>query len=202
MITNDKDLHEKVSNLADKSYDRLNTGRRLTMLAPCYRITELQSAVALGQMEKLQYITKTRHDLGDAFNKGIQGFEGISAHRVDAGNYCTYWFTMNRVDPSFCNRNEFAGALRSEGIPASGGYIKKPLYLEPVFVNKNFFPSNIWPAEMLAKKEISYKRGDCPVAEKVLDSAIRIEIKETFSMDKVNQWIEKFKMVHQFYLED
>lgn len=203
VITNDKEYHEKVVNFADKSYDRLNTGRRLTTLAPCYRITELQSAVALAQLEKLDYITSRRHKLGDMFNEGIKDLEGIEPHKVEEGNYCSYWFTMIRVDPEkLCHRNEFTIALKSEGIPAGAGYIEKPVYMEPVFANKSFFPGGIWPAEVISGQEIEYKEGECPIAEEVLKTGIRISIDETMSEDMIAKWVENVKKVHGFYLED
>nr|MDO8118627.1 DegT/DnrJ/EryC1/StrS family aminotransferase [Candidatus Sigynarchaeota archaeon] len=199
VITDDKEMHERIANFADKSYDRLNTGRRLTVLAPCYRITELQSAVALAQFDKLDYIVARRHLLGDQFNTGIRGIKGIHPHGVPVENYCSYWFTMIRVDRDFCPRTEFSMALNSEGIPAGAGYIERALYLERVFVNKAFFPGGKWPAEIMAGREIVYKKGDCPVAEDILDTAIRVPIDETMDEKKIASWVEKVKTVHGFY---
>ncbi|MHA1681990.1 MAG: DegT/DnrJ/EryC1/StrS family aminotransferase [Promethearchaeota archaeon] len=203
VITNNKELYERASNFMDKSYDRLNTGRRLTVLAPCYRITELQSAVALAQFDKLDYITSKRHELGNLFNDGIKGLKGINIHGVQPGNYCTYWFTMITVDPeTLCHRNEFSMALKSEKIPAGAGYIAKPLYMENVFTTKDFFPGGTWPAEIISNTAPEYKEGLCPVAEEVLATAIRINISELESKETVKKWVEGVKKVHSFYIED
>lgn len=196
VITNDKGLYERAANFADKSYDRLGTGRRLTMLAPNYRITELQSAVALAQMDKLDHITTRRHELGERFNKGISGLEGILPHVVPDSHHCIYWFTMFRVDPALCPRDDFTSKLKARGVPASGGYIERPLYLEPVFASKSFFPGGTWPAEHLAGRDITFKAGDCPEAERVLKTAIRININETQSEATIDAWIEAVKQVH------
>jgi perosamine synthetase len=195
VITNDKEYYEKVANFADKSYDRLNTGRRLTTLAPNYRITELQTAVALAQMDKLDYIVERRHAIGDRFNQGISGLDGIEPHKIEAGNYCSYWFIMLRVNPGLCTRDELASNLKIEGIPASSGYIEKPLYMEPVFARKSFFPGSIWPAETIAGRMVEYTQGDCPVAEQVLETAIRINIDETMTEATIDSWIDKVKKV-------
>lgn len=195
VITGDKVLHEKVANFADKAYDRAGTGDRLGQLAPCYRITELQSAVALAQFEKLDAIVKRRRELGDRFNKGIHGIEGIHPHHVDDGHACSYWFTMFRVDPGRFDRDELAAALAFEGVPSSAGYIKQPLYLEPVFARKSFFPGSRWPAEVLAGKSFSYQAGDCPVAEAILATSIKIAIDETRTVDDIDAWIAKVKLV-------
>ncbi|MBD3186005.1 DegT/DnrJ/EryC1/StrS family aminotransferase [Candidatus Bathyarchaeota archaeon] len=201
IITNDKELYLRAHNFADKSYDRLDTGRRLTILAPCYRITELQSAVALAQFEKLEYIVSKRHELGSNFNAGIEGLEGIQSHHVKEGDYCSYWFTMIRIDEHLlCPREEFVAALKAEGVPASAGYIPRPIYMEPVFQEKSFFPGGRWPAEIMAGKQHDYIPGACPVAEKVLETAIRISINESQDLGQVNRWVEKFKEIHEFYI--
>nr|MDO8112069.1 hypothetical protein [Candidatus Sigynarchaeota archaeon] len=74
---------------------------------------------------------------------------------------------------------------------------EKALYLEPVFAKKSFFPGGKWPAEMIAGRKVEYKKGDCPVAEDVLGTAIRINISETLTADSIDKWIEKIKKQHQ-----
>ena len=197
VITSDDEYYEKIVNFADKSYDRLNTGRRLTVLGPNYRITELQTAVALAQMDKLDYIVDLHHKLGDRFVHGIKGLDGIEPHDIKDEDYCSYWFTMLRIDLGICgSRDEFASKLKEEGVPASAGYIERPLYLEPVFARKSFFPGGTWPAEVIAGHSVDYTKGDCPVAEQVLETAVRINFNESLTEETIDTWINKVKKVH------
>jgi len=198
-ITNDKELYEKMHNFADKYYDRHGKGVRLSQLAPNYRITELQSAVALAQFKKLPQIVKQRKILGNAFNKGLEELDiPVLPHKVGKENECSYWFTMVRIRDKFpSTRNQYANALKYEKVSASAGYISKPLYMESVFAKKNFFPGEIWPAEVVAGREYEYKEGDCPVAEKVLKTAIRIPINEAMSDNDVQKMIQGFKRAYE-----
>lgn len=198
VITRDEDLYRRVHNFADKSYDRLGSVGRLSTLAPCYRITELQSAVALAQLDKVERITRARHDHGTAFNEGLAGLDGVTAHHVPASNYCTFWFAMIRVDPAVlgCSRDQFATVLKFEQVPASGGYIAKPLYLEPLFREKQFFPGGVWPAEVVAGREVTYEPGLCPVAEEVLATAIRVSITEFQTEAEVARMVAGVRRAH------
>jgi dTDP-4-amino-4,6-dideoxygalactose transaminase len=63
------------------------------------------------------------------------------------------------------SRKELAVALRAEGIPVSEGYQNihmLPLYQRKIAYGSGGFP---WGSEF-NKREISYKKGICPVAEK------------------------------------
>jgi dTDP-4-amino-4,6-dideoxygalactose transaminase len=192
LITDNKGFYQKAFNFADKNYDRLQLNDRLNSLAPNYRITELQSAVALAQFQQLDEITKLRHEFGDAFNQGIKDISGVFPHKVNEMNYCTYWFTMIRIDPKQIgvSREEIVAALNYEKVEATAGYIPRPIYMEPLFLNKSFFPENIWPAELAADKQYTYAQGLCPIAEEILTTAIRIPIDETMSEKKIQQMIK------------
>ncbi|MBD3352008.1 MAG: DegT/DnrJ/EryC1/StrS family aminotransferase [Candidatus Lokiarchaeota archaeon] len=199
VITNNETYYERVSNYADKYYDRHGKGVRLSKLAPNYRITELQSAVALAQFSKLSNIVEKRHLFGNMFNKGIMGLDGIYPHKVYDYNYASYWFTMIRMDPDVlgCDRDKFVRKLKTSGlIKAGAGYIPRPIYLEPLFVNKHFFPGNIWPAEKIGEKTYNYQEGMCPIAEEILETAIRIPIDESMDESKVEKMIESVKKAH------
>jgi len=182
VLSHDEATYHAHQNYADKFYDRHATGARMKGLAPCYRITELQSACALVQLDKLQAITERRNHLGSMLTERLRGIDGVYPHQVHAHNRSSYWFYMLRIDPRQMrvSRNEFSAALTAEGVPASAGYIARPMYLEDVFVEKSFFPG-VWPAEVLSGKAYSYHKGLCPVAEEVLETAIRLPINEFFS---------------------
>lgn len=202
VITNEEILYERVHNYADKFYDRHGKGVRLNSLAPNYRITELQSAVSVAQFDKVNDITESRHALGDMFNKGICGLAGISAHGVKEHSYCSYWFTMIRIDSDILqvDRDEFVKELKKNRVPASAGYIARPLYLEPLFREKNFFPAHLWPAEIISGKSFEYESGLCPIAEDVLDTAIRVSIDENMSEKKIQKMIDGVQKAHAKFI--
>ncbi|PCJ60961.1 MAG: spore coat protein [Planctomycetota bacterium] len=187
LISHNENDYIRSHNYLDKFYDRHQTGVRLEALAPCYRISELQSAVGIAQMGKLTGITEKRNYLGDLLTSQIESIDCLTPHKVEEGNECTYWFYMMRIKPEeiTCTRNEFCKALSEEGVPASSGYIPQVIYLEKLFTEKNFFPGNVWPAEIISQKKITYEKGLCPIAEEVLETAINFPIKESFTKEDI-----------------
>ena len=65
----------------------------------------------------------------------IAAAPGIIPHQVHPEDRAVYWFYFFRMRAGAfrCGRSEFVRAIQAEGAGVSGGYIKVPLYGEPVF---------------------------------------------------------------------
>jgi dTDP-4-amino-4,6-dideoxygalactose transaminase len=178
VLTNDEALYRRAHNLADKFYDRLGTGDRLHALGINYRMSELQAAVGHAQLDQLDAIARARHELGDYLTQGLLPIKGIHPHHVLPQGYCSYWFYMLRVDEAALglSRDEVVKRLQSAGVPAGTGYLPRPLYAEPLFQTKRFFPGNVWPAELVHGQRYDYTQVRCPGAERILRTAIRLPI--------------------------
>ncbi|MFA6715332.1 MAG: DegT/DnrJ/EryC1/StrS family aminotransferase [Victivallaceae bacterium] len=187
-ITDDEELFYGMHNYLDKYYDRFQRGNRMFRLAPCYRLSELQYAVALAQLDKIDTITDTRARHAESLTRQIKHNAAISVPKVYPHNKSSFWFYMFRLNPEkiSCSINDFVMALKAEGISAVAGYIPRPIYLEKMFTEKAFFPGNVWPAELAAGKSYSYEPGLCPVAEEVLASAVRVPVSEFFTSRDVD----------------
>ncbi|MEW6356090.1 MAG: DegT/DnrJ/EryC1/StrS family aminotransferase [Planctomycetota bacterium] len=179
-LTNDDDLGERAQLFSDKAWPRSGDRRDHLFLAPNYRITELQAAVAFAQLKKLDGITNTRRDRGDLLTSLIKGAPGVYPPKVHPGGECTYWFYWFRVDAGM--REKFVKALNAEGVPCSTGYISKPVYLYDVLREKKTYGDSHFPYGYAPfrdpENEIEYVEGLCPVAEQVLKEMVRIGLNE------------------------
>ncbi|WP_159886974.1 DegT/DnrJ/EryC1/StrS family aminotransferase [Paenibacillus puerhi] len=187
---------------ADKNYRRFGTTvqRDLHAVAPNYRMTELQGAVGIAQLKKLEWICSSRTRTGDRITEGLSGHPGILPPRVDPGNVCTYWFYMLRLDGSqlTCTRDEFCEALLAEGIPNRAGYIPDVCYMQPIFQEKQAYPGSHFPFEL---SDATYERGLCPTAERILQTAVQIPISEFYSDQDVDDIVRAVRKVADFYLK-
>jgi dTDP-4-amino-4,6-dideoxygalactose transaminase len=77
VITDDDRLRYLASLFLDKCYQREEKIRNPFFLAPNYQITELQGAVALAQLERVQDITARRNQLGTRLNELLRAIPGI-----------------------------------------------------------------------------------------------------------------------------
>lgn len=186
--TNREDIGPGMGKWGDKSYDRVGGERDPALLrdpgelAPNYRITELQSAVAVAQLSRLREIVDRRVALGGRLTALLADAPAVLPPLVRAGDTHSYWFYLFRLDLARCraSRDEIVAALRTEGVEAAAGYIPKPIYRYRVFQNHNFF-GGAWPARDLGLTTMDYRNVECPVAEAILNDSIRVPIDEAMT---------------------
>jgi perosamine synthetase len=162
----------------DKGGDRHKWGG-FDAFATNYRMSEPQAAVAAAQLTRLEAIAAKRAQLGNLLTEKIADLPGIIPHQVHPEDRAVYWFYFFRMRPEAfrCGRSEFVKALLAEGAPVSGGYIKVPLYGEPVFQLHGFFAGR-WPVKEMGLTEMDFSAHKCPEAEAILATGIRVSIDE------------------------
>jgi dTDP-4-amino-4,6-dideoxygalactose transaminase len=100
----------------------------------CY--TEIQAAIALGQLERLEPQTVHRFENAKRLITELQGIEGFTPYCYEP--YCTrhgHHLLMAAYDEAKFDglgRAQFLAALNAEGVPASSFY-PMPLYEQPVY---------------------------------------------------------------------
>lgn len=195
----EEDYH-RTHAFADKNYRRIGTdvNRAPDSLAPNYRMTELQGAVGIAQLRKLEWICERRSRLGLALNAGLQDLPSLSVMRIPGESTCTYWFYMFRLalDSLTCSREEFCTALSAEGITNRMGYIPDVLYMQPMFQQKQAYPSSTFPFEL---SEAHYNRGDCPNAEAILQTAVQVPLNEFYTEQDILDIIAAIRKVALYY---
>lgn len=151
-----------------------------------YRMSETQAAVAAAQFTRLEKIAAARARLGNLLSEKIAHIPGIRPHEVHPQDRAVYWFYMFRIRPEAfrINRDDFARALRAEGVPAAAGYIHVPLYTEPVFRNHAFFAGR-WPVREFGLTTMDYSKVKCPEAEAILATGIRVTIHQAMTEEYI-----------------
>ena len=199
VITNNEELYHKALMFADKNYNRLGESvvKKINQLAPNYRMNELTAAVALAQLDKVEDICRKRNAFGDRLNAALQGIKGIYPHKIQEGCESSYWFYMFRVNEEELGttRTEFVKALTAEGLTVQEGYIARCVYQQEMFKNKTVYSQNCqYPLE-----NMEYKDGDCPIAEEILATAVRMLINEFYTEQDLQDIITAIKKVCAYY---
>lgn len=204
IIMDDEDLYFKAFTLADKTYDKSTADQTksnsVEYIASNYRMTELQGAVALAQLDRLKWICERRRRYGDALTKGIEDLPGIIPHKVPEGNKSSYWFYMFRIDEDEVgvSRDEFSKALSAEGIPNQPGYIPTCIYEYEIFKQKSTHPNTHIPLHM---RNLEYHTGMCPVAEAILKTSIMLNVNEFYTDQDLDDTIKAIKKVSNYYVK-
>ncbi|MDI9470686.1 MAG: DegT/DnrJ/EryC1/StrS family aminotransferase [Bacillota bacterium] len=200
VLMRDETLYHRALRFADKNYQRLpsaETLRNADRLAPNYRMTELQGAVGLAQLERLEGICARRSELGERLSAGIRDLPGIHVPHVQEGCRSSYWFYMLRLDPEVAgvDRQTFSDALKAEGIPNSPGYIPAVVYAANLFQNQTAFATGHLPFELAPSAVPRYAPGSCPEAEAILKSAVRLTINEFYTDSDIDDMIMAIRKV-------
>lgn len=181
---------------ADKCYNRAGAVRDPVFLAPNYRMSELQGAVGLAQLGKVDSIVARRRLTGERLTAGLASLPGIHPPKVQPRGECSYWFYLLRIDERVLGpRARFVEALKAEGVPCKAGYIDRPIYRMPVFSNKAFFAGGIWPAEVLRGRTFDYPEGLCPVAEAIIRDCVLVVVGESYTDRETSDIVEAFRKI-------
>jgi perosamine synthetase len=180
ILTNDDRLRYHASLFLDKCYQRDEGIRNPFFLAPNYQMTELQGAVALAQLEKVESVVASRSRLGVQLDALLAEVPGVAPQKTPAGCRHGYFLYLFKLDlPELgCTVQEFSEALNAEGIPNRAHLITggRPVYLYDIFQKRSAFPGTTFPLT-----DYTYGRGDCPVAEDAFDRWITMNIYEHYT---------------------
>jgi len=188
-ITNNDKLAERAALFADKGWPRIPGIRRdHYFLGMNYRMTELQGAVALAQLKKLEDVVSARRSAAVAFTRMIQDIPHVSPPVISSDVNHSFWMYPLQVDVDALgvSIDEFGKRLEETGVPAIPGYTGKPVYMFDLLRLKKVYADTGCPFECpLYGKEIEYKEGLCPRAESALKRMLVIPWNERYTEENI-----------------
>ena len=162
-----------------------------------FRLGEIESAIGIEQLKKMNKIVNFRQKLAKTLIDGISNLSGLQTPIVKKGNTHVYYvipFVLDLKKLKF-NRKKIIELLKKEKILGIvGGYTN--LHLLPIFQNKIAYGKNGFPWSSFNKK-ISYKKGLCKNAEELHDKTFfyLALCAYDFKISDMKLYIHKFKKV-------
>ena len=138
-----------------------------------YRMTEMQAALGLSQMDKLDTFIVRRRDLADGYDTALEGLPLYRPGR-QSGAVSSWHLYVIRLHDSARHRSSFE-ALRAEGIGVNLHYI--PVHLQPYYTEQGF------------------TRGDFPKSEDYYSHAISIPLHAGLTNEEQVQVVDALKKV-------
>lgn len=134
-VTNDEKTYIRLKLFSDKGWDYQYMGERdHGFLAPTYRMTEMQGAVGLAQLEKVRAVVERRIHLGRMLCDLIADAPGIDPVPAEADREVSWWnyiFHVTGHDP-----DRFCKALSAEGVATGAHYIGDPIFMRGKFLTE------------------------------------------------------------------
>lgn len=190
VVTNSKELYEKMilfrshgitrnselmtENQGPWYYEQIDLGYN-------YRLTDIQSALGLSQIKKLDDFILKRREIVNKYNEAFKELKEIVTpfeNEYSKSGYHIYVLLLN-LDKLKCGRKEIFEALQAENIGVNVHYL--PVYLHPYY------------------KKLGYKKGECPVAEDIYNRMITIPLFPSMTDKDIKDVIEAVKKVLNYY---
>ena len=118
-----------------------------------YRMTDIQSALGISQLKKIDIFVEKRREIANYYNKAFKAFEDHITLPPDNENHAWHLYVIQLERG---NRDWVFRSLRENGVGVNVHYI--PVYLHPYY------------------QGMGYKKGICPEAEKYSERAITLPL--------------------------
>ena len=173
IVTNEDNLAERLQLIRnhaevvveDKGVKKLNN-----MIGYNFRLGEIESAIGIEQLKKLKGYTQSRERIGNRLSEGLSCLKGLKIPVVkdDCSHIYYIYPLVLDIEKLGCSKFKIAEALSAEGVELATSY--QNIHLIPMYQKKIAFGSKgfPWTADF-ARKNISYSKGICPVAERLND---------------------------------
>lgn len=153
--------------------------------APNARMTELQGAVALPQLQKLGWVVAQRRRVAAAITRGLEGTAGIRLPRDPDGGSHSWWKYAFFVDASALEGGAMAlGAkMKARGVFCAPRYVQKPAFECSLFADFDAHPVTRMPLEHNPRRsqpQPLFRRADYPGAVAALESVVVLPIDELY----------------------
>jgi dTDP-4-amino-4,6-dideoxygalactose transaminase len=162
LTTSDERLAERAESYTNCGRASRSDRHGERLLGTNYRLTELQAAVLIAQLERLPAQTALRSERAARLSRGLASVPGLSLLRPDPRQTTqAFYHYVFRYDPAAfggASRDRFVAALEAEGIPCDGLFYE-PVYRSPLFdVDASAFPA--------LGGRLPWLGTHCPVAER------------------------------------
>ena len=123
-----------------------------------YNVTDLQAALGLAQLEKVEEFKTRRDEIVAEYDEAFQDIDGIRTPPEPVNADPMYHLYAVEIEEAFgCGRKEFVNAMHDENIGVQVHYV--PLHYHPYF-----------------QEEYDYERGQFPDTEAVYDGLVSLPL--------------------------
>ncbi len=150
LVTNDEKLYKRMKFLRSQGVDLKKKYWHLE-LAYNYRMTNMQAAVGLGQLEKIEWHMSERIRVASLYKKYLKGVEGVVEQRIPKNAVHSYWmYTIVLSNKIKKSRDEVMDYMEKQNIEMRPVFY--PMHVMPPYYNPMLNCKN---AEQISKRGIN-----------------------------------------------
>jgi len=188
VATNDDALARRMRLFINKGWGYGDPNPDHYFLALNYRMSELQGAVAVAQLSKLEAVAHARIAGAAKLTRELHGLPGIELPSVTPGSVHTYWKYAVQVD----DRVVADGAvglgrlLKEKGISSAPRYIQKPAFMCEIFQKQRTFGRSRFPFTLARPEALNYDRSRFPGTFAALEGVLVLPWNERYTGEHVD----------------
>jgi perosamine synthetase len=188
VVSNDEALARRMFLLINKAWGYGDQNPDHYFIALNYRISELQGAVAVAQLDKLQSVVDRRVARAATLTNQLDGIPGIKTPRVSSRAVHTVWKYCLNVDADVIQGGAvgLAKLLKERGITCAPRYIQKPAFMCEVFQKRRTFGSSQYPFNLARPEALDYSKSRFPLTYKALEDVLVLPWNELYTDEHVN----------------
>jgi dTDP-4-amino-4,6-dideoxygalactose transaminase len=174
VVTNDDEIAERlqlIRNHAEVVVGDKGVKNLSNMIGHNFRLGEIECAMGIEQLKKLDGFVKSRQSLANRLSDGLKGLRGLRTPVVKSDRTHVYYVYPLILDIKELgvSRDQIHAALQAEGVSVSKSY--QNIHLLPMYQNKIAYGSKGFPwTSSICHRDVSYNKGICAVAEELNDS--------------------------------
>jgi len=184
-LTNNEDLYNKLKILRNhgiiKKSEKGKWYYEVEKPSFNFRITDIQCALGISQLKKINKFLKRRREIVAEYNKAFKDIKEIILPLEKDYKKIAWYIYPIQVNKKI--REKVFNGLHKQGIGVQVHYM--PLHLHPFY-----------------KKSFGYKKGDFPMAEKYYEGAMSIPLFPKMTNDDVKRVVATIKVVLKNILND
>jgi perosamine synthetase len=188
VCTNDPALARRMFLFINKAWGYGDAAPDHYFLALNYRMTELQGAVAVAQLAKLDDVVRTRVAAAEQLTAALDGVAGIETPWVAPGNVHTYWKYCLRVDGNIIPGGApgLGKQLKDRGIACAPRYIQKPAFRCMIFAEQRTFGKSRFPFTLARPEAVDYDAAKFPGTFAALEGILVLPWNERYTEEHVD----------------
>lgn len=173
-ITHDEELMEGAPHEGPWYYEQISLGYN-------YRITDIQAALLVSQLKKLDFFAEKRKAIVKKYNEAFEKLDGIIIQKeIPESDTCRHLYIIRLdFDVLSCTRRQFFDAMSAENVQCQIHYV--PVYRFPDY------------------RKLGYEKGLCPNAEKIYDGIMSIPLYPKMSNKDVDDVICAVNKIVNYY---
>ena len=155
LVTNDEEWAKLFRSLRNQGRDQFDEWLMHSRLGYNYRLSELNAAVGMVQLKRIDDLLRKRENVANEYVKGLSRIAGVSPLRLAATTTRMSWFVFPVRFSEDINRDLVLSQLAEKGIPSRPYF--SSIHLQPFY-----------------RKRFGFNPGDFPVCEQAGNSFLAL----------------------------